>query len=50
MAAGIYSLENGQLKLAVHNFGGDPAERPKEFKSQEGDGIGIVTLKRAKRN
>jgi uncharacterized protein (TIGR03067 family) len=44
--AGIYSLENGQLRLCVRNFGGDPTERPKEFKTQVGDGLSVMTLER----
>jgi uncharacterized protein (TIGR03067 family) len=49
LAAGIYSLKKGQLRLCVHNFGGELAERPKEFKTQAGDGLGIIVLERADR-
>ena len=49
VAAGIYSLEKGQLKLCVHNFGGDLTQRPKEFKTQSGDGLGIIVLERVDR-
>ena len=47
-AAGIYSLENGRLRLCVNLFGKDTTQRPTEFKTQSGDGVGFVTLERAK--
>ena len=49
MAAGIYSLQNGQLRLCVNIFGQDTALRPTEFKTQPGNGVIFVTLERAKR-
>ncbi len=49
IAAGIYSLENGRLRLCVNLFGKDTTQRPTEFKTQSGDGVGFVTLERAKR-
>ena len=48
-AAGIYSLENGRLRLCINLFGKDITQRPTEFKTQAGDGVGFVTLERAKR-
>ena len=48
IVAGIYSLQNGQLRLCINIFGKDPARRPTEFKTQAGDGVGLVTLERAK--
>ena len=48
-AAGICSLKNGQLRLCVNIFGQDTAQRPKEFKTQAGDGVVFATLERAKR-
>jgi uncharacterized protein (TIGR03067 family) len=47
-AAGIYSLENGRLRLCVNLFGKDTTQRPTEFKTRSGDGVGFVTLERAK--
>jgi uncharacterized protein (TIGR03067 family) len=45
---GIYSLENGKLRLCLNIFGKDLSKRPTEFKTQAGDGTGFVTLERAK--
>lgn len=47
-AACIYSLENGQLKLCMPYFK-DLGTRPKEFKTQAGDGRMLFVLKRVKR-
>ena len=49
IATGIYSLENGRLRLCVNLFGKDTTKRPTEFKTQSGDGVGFATLERAKR-
>ena len=46
-AAGIYSLKNGQLKLCVNLFGKDTTQRPTEFKTKAGDGVGFAILERA---
>jgi uncharacterized protein (TIGR03067 family) len=43
---GIYSLQDGQLRLCVNIWGKDPAQRPNEFKTQPGDGYVFITLKR----
>ena len=48
MVAGIYSLRNGQLRLCINLFGKDTAQRPKDFATKEGDGVGFVTLERVK--
>jgi uncharacterized protein (TIGR03067 family) len=48
IATGIYSLENGRLRLCVNLFGKDTTKRPAEFKTQAGDGTGFATLERAK--
>jgi uncharacterized protein (TIGR03067 family) len=45
---GIYSLENGKLRLCLNIFGKDLSKRPTEFKTQAGDGTGFATLERAK--
>jgi uncharacterized protein (TIGR03067 family) len=44
---GIYSLKKGQLRLCLNIFG-DPLVRPKEFKTQDRDGVAFATLERAK--
>ena len=49
IATGIYSLENGRLRVCVNLFGKDTTKRPTEFKTQSGDGVGFVTLEREKR-
>ena len=46
-ATGIYSLKNGQLKVCIHLFGKDTTQRPTEFKTHEGDGVGFAVLERA---
>ena len=46
--AGIYSLKKGRLTLCLNIFGKDPALRPTTFKTQARDGVGLVTLERAK--
>ena len=46
--AGIYSLQNGKLRLCINIFRQHTAQRPTEFKTQAGDGTGFVTLERAK--
>ncbi len=48
IAAGIYSLKDGQLKLCINLFGKDTTQRPTAFKTHEGDGVGFAILKRAK--
>ena len=48
MVAGIYSLRNGQLRLCINLFGKDTAQRPKDFTTKEGDGVGLITLERVK--
>ncbi len=48
MFPGIYSLENGKLRLCLNIFGKDLSKRPAEFKTQAGDGTGFVTLERVK--
>jgi len=45
---GIYSLQEGQLRLCINIWGKDPAKRPTEFKVQEGDGFVCVILERKK--
>ena len=47
-AQGIYSLEDGRLKLCVNIFGKDPTRRPKEFGTRDGDGVAFVILEREK--
>jgi uncharacterized protein (TIGR03067 family) len=46
--AGIYALKNGRLTLCINIFGKDPAVRPTEFKTKVSDGVGLITLERAK--
>ena len=46
---GIYSLENGKLRLCLNIFGKDLSKRPTEFKTQAGDGTSFATLERAKK-
>ena len=46
--AGIYSLKKGRLTLCLNIFGKDPALRPTEFKTKASDGVGLITLERAK--
>jgi len=48
IATGIYALKNRQLKLCVNLFGKDTTQRPTEFKTQAGDGVGFATLERVK--
>jgi uncharacterized protein (TIGR03067 family) len=43
---GIYSVQDGQLKICINIWGKDPTLRPTEFKTQQGDGCVYVTLKR----
>lgn len=43
---GIYSLENGRLRLCLNIFGADPGQRPTQFKTQAGDGVCFVTFER----
>jgi uncharacterized protein (TIGR03067 family) len=40
---GIYAFGNGQLRLCINLFG-DRSYRPREFKTQERDGVGFATL------
>jgi uncharacterized protein (TIGR03067 family) len=43
---GIYSMQDGRLKICINIWGKDPTLRPTEFKTQQGDGCVFVTLKR----
>lgn len=43
---GIYTVQDGQLRLCINIWGKDPTRRPGEFKTQPGDGCVFVTLKR----
>jgi uncharacterized protein (TIGR03067 family) len=43
---GIYSVQDGQLRICINIWGKDPTLRPTEFKTQQGDGCVFVTLKR----
>jgi uncharacterized protein (TIGR03067 family) len=43
---GIYSMQDGQLKICINIWGKDPTRRPTEFRTQQGDGCVFVTLKR----
>lgn len=43
---GIYSVQDGQLRICINIWGKDPTRRPTEFKTQSGDGCVFVTLKR----
>ncbi len=45
---GIYSLQNGKLRLCINIFRQHTGQRPTEFKTQAGDGTGFATLERAK--
>jgi uncharacterized protein (TIGR03067 family) len=45
-AGGIYSLQNGQLTLCIPADTQRPVPRPKEFKTQKGDGLVLIILKR----
>ena len=45
---GIYSLEDGKLRICINIFRQHTGQRPTEFKTQAGDGTGFVTLERAK--
>jgi uncharacterized protein (TIGR03067 family) len=45
---GIYSLQDGQLKLCINIWGKDPSQRPTAFQAQEGDGFVFVTFQRKK--
>ena len=44
---GIYSLEKGLLKICIPN-GREITKRPTEFKTTPGDGLILLTFKRAK--
>ena len=44
---GIYSLQEGTLRLCVNIWGKDPAQRPTQFKTQTGDGYVLLLLRRA---
>jgi len=48
-AAGIYCLKDGRLRVCINIFGQDTSQRPKEFKTQAGDGTVFATLERAKK-
>ncbi len=43
---GIYSMQDGQLKICINIWGKDPTLRPIEFKTQQSDGGIFITLKR----
>ncbi len=43
---GIYTMQDGQLKICINIWGKDPTLRPTEFKTHPGDGCVFVTLKR----
>ena len=43
---GIYSMQDGQLKICINIWGKDPTRRPTEFRTQPGDGCVFVKLKR----
>ncbi len=45
VAPGIYAFANGQLRLCINIFG-DLTYRPKEFKTQDKDGVGFAVLER----
>jgi uncharacterized protein (TIGR03067 family) len=47
VAPGIYAFSNGQLRLCINIFG-DRSFRPREFKTQERDGVGFATLEQVK--
>lgn len=42
----IFSLNKDELKLFAAFFKGASAERPTEFKTQAGDGMGVIVLRR----
>jgi len=44
---GLYMLDGDDLKICLP-LGGPGKERPKEFATKEGSGLGILTLKRDK--
>ena len=46
---GVYSLQDGQLRLCINLFG-EASHRPTQFKTQEGDGVAFATLEREKSN
>lgn len=48
LVAGIYSLQDGHLRMCINIFGKDTSQRPREFKTQAGDGWAFVTLERVK--
>ncbi len=48
-AAGIYCLKDGRLQVCVNIFGQDTSQRPKQFKTQTGDGAVAGTFERAKK-
>ena len=43
---GIYSMQDGQLRICINIWGKDSTRRPTEFRTQPGDGCVFVTLKR----
>lgn len=45
---GIYSLQDGKLRLCINIFRQHTGQRPTEFKTQPGDGTAFVTLERVK--
>jgi uncharacterized protein (TIGR03067 family) len=42
---GIYSMQDGQLRICINIWGKDFTRRPTEFRTQPGDGCVFVTLK-----
>jgi RNA polymerase sigma-70 factor (ECF subfamily) len=46
--AAIYELEKGRLRICFPDWTGGPAKRPPEFRTQPGDGYGLLTLERVK--
>ena len=47
-AAGIYCLKDGRLRVCINIFGQDTTQRPKQFKTQAGTGVGAGIFERAK--
>jgi uncharacterized protein (TIGR03067 family) len=45
---GIYALDGVTLKICVGNSEDDIKARPREFRTQEGDGLGLLILERVK--
>ena len=45
-AAGIYSLEEGRLRLCIPDRPKDPSKRPTDFRTRDGDGLMLLVLER----